>query len=196
MKKFLLIFAVMFFAASAQATGPVHPTNVACQKSESYYVPTVGMTEAMKAKKFAGWKEAVLDRDQCLQTIARENGADRKGYVRMEKGTKVLVSGKDVVIAECGNAIFTKVTFAEAAVSVVVAYAPDMSQIQTIGGTRCNLYSDGTARLKGSTKVFAKGEKLTESVMERDLPKGQTCQQWRESFFKNKIDNPTKVVQM
>lgn len=113
MNKAILFFATLFFAASAFATGHIHTTNSACEKSDGFYTPTVGMTEATKAKKFAGWKEATLDRDQCLQTVARENGADRKGHVRMQKGTKVLVSvsGDNVVIAECGNTIFTKVLF-------------------------------------------------------------------------------------
>lgn len=203
MKKIILFFAVLFFAATAQATGHVHTTNTACEKSDGFYMPTIGMTEAVKAKKFAGWKEATLDRDQCLQTVARENGADRRGHVRMQKGTKVLVSGNDVVIAECGNAIFTKVSFTFMSLSTIVpsqdavAYTPDVSRIETIGGERCNFYSDGTLRLKANTKqVLAKGEKVTPSVMQRDLPNGQTCQQWREEFQKKYTHNPTRVVQM
>ena len=104
-----VLFVAMLFANSAQASGFVYSTKAECEKSTGYYTPSVGLTLAAKVKKFLNWNETSLSTDQCFQTLARENGKDRKGYVRMEKGTKVLRFGDKLVIAECGNEIFTPV---------------------------------------------------------------------------------------
>ena len=146
----------------------------------------------------SGWKKT-SSKGECIFT----DSAQGKQWVYAAEGLPFGEKAGQVKMWKCSNVVYERrqITFIKAevpsaSIEAVASTGLDISKIQTIGGVRCNLYSDGTAKLKTSGRIIPKGEKITESVLQADLPNGQSCQGWREEFFRKYVDNPTRVVQM
>ncbi len=142
-----------------------------------------------------GWK-LQPSKSECVLT----DSAQGKLWVYLAEGSSVGEKGSEAKLWKCSNKIYTRVAVqgpsSQAERPQTTTASLDLSKIQTIGGERCHLVSDGTAKLKTTGAVIAKGQKITEPVMRNTLPNGETCQDWRNRMHKELVTNPTHVVQM